>query len=142
MEEEIKVSTPKQFAVALVNISVRNTTVLLVKPDFRASYRSASIPSILGISTFYASQYVTVAGEQQITMFDCLGQNVPAHSFMPCIINDYSNGEGGHQLHSVTVTLSSDGNDVCMQSKEGNEAIQKEMSECESVRGALCREAA
>ena len=48
----------------------------------------------------------------------------------------------GINFTGVTVTLSSDDNDVCMQSKEGNEAIQKEMSECESVRGALCREAA
>ena len=54
-----KVSTPKQLAVALVNTSVRNTTVLLVKPDFGAPYR---IPAIPGISTFYATQYVTVAG--------------------------------------------------------------------------------
>ena len=31
-----KVSTPKQLAVALMTTSVSNTTVLLVKPDFRA----------------------------------------------------------------------------------------------------------
>eukprot|EP00731_Ephydatia_muelleri_P019861 Em0012g686a len=48
-----KISTPKQLAVALVNTSVRNTA---------------------GIPTFYASQYVTVAGEQQIRMFDGVGQ--------------------------------------------------------------------
>eukprot|EP00731_Ephydatia_muelleri_P017290 Em0010g388a len=73
-----KVSTPKQLAVALVNTSVRNTTVLLVKPDFGAPYRTASIPAIPGISTFYATQYVTVAGEQQMWMFDCLGQKCTA----------------------------------------------------------------
>ena len=35
-----KVSTPKQFAVALMEKSLSNTTVLFVKPDFKAPYRS------------------------------------------------------------------------------------------------------
>ena len=34
-----KVSTPKQLAVALMEKSLSNTTVLLVKPDFKAPYR-------------------------------------------------------------------------------------------------------
>ena len=36
-----KVSTPKQLAVALMEKSLSNTTVLLVKPDFKAPYNSS-----------------------------------------------------------------------------------------------------
>ena len=45
-----KVSTPKQLAVALMTNSVCNTTVLLVKPDFSAAYRTAVIPAVPGKS--------------------------------------------------------------------------------------------
>ena len=44
-----KVSTPKQLAVALMEKSITNTTVLLIKPDFCAPYQSAKCPSINGI---------------------------------------------------------------------------------------------
>ena len=47
-----KVSTPKQLA--LMSSPVSNTSVLLVEPNFQAPYRSAAIPSIPGISEFYA----------------------------------------------------------------------------------------
>ena len=57
-----KISTAKQLAVALMATSVSNTTVLLVKSDFQAPYRSACTPSIPGISELYATQYVTHAG--------------------------------------------------------------------------------
>ena len=41
----------------LMATSVSNTTVLGVKPDFWAPYRSARIPTIAGISELYATQY-------------------------------------------------------------------------------------
>ena len=76
---ERKVSTPKQLAVALIDSSVSNATILLLKPDFKAPYRSAAIPSIPGISGFYAAQYVTTAEKQQMVRFyNCLGQKVPS----------------------------------------------------------------
>ena len=126
-----KVSTPKQLAVALVNTctSVKNTTVLLVKPDFRAPYHYASIPSIPRISTFYASQYVTVAGEQQIRMFDCLGQMVqsPCVLILSCHASSMITpmGKEGINFTGVTVTLNSDGNDVCMQVKKERRQYRK-----------------
>ena len=64
-----KVSTPKQLAVALMNSSVSNTTILLVKPDFKAPYRRAVIPSIPGISQFYVAQYVTTETKQQVQFY-------------------------------------------------------------------------
>ena len=54
-----KISTPKQLAVALMEKSTINTTVLLIKPNFEAPYRSAVCPSIKGISEFYFAQYIT-----------------------------------------------------------------------------------
>eukprot|EP00731_Ephydatia_muelleri_P001509 Em0001g1509a len=74
-----KVSTPKQLAVALIDSSVSNATILLLKLDFKAPYRSAAIPSIPGISGFYAAQYVTTAEKQQMVRFyNFLGQKVPS----------------------------------------------------------------
>ena len=73
-----KVSTPKQLAVALINTSVSNTTVLLVKPNFQAPYYAAAIPTVVGISEFYAAQYVTSAGKQQVQFYNCLGQKTPS----------------------------------------------------------------
>ena len=51
-----KVSTPRQLAVALINTSVSNTTVLLVQLNFQAPYYAAAIPPVVGISGFYAAQ--------------------------------------------------------------------------------------
>ena len=124
-----KVSTPKQLAVALVNTSVRNTTVLLVKPDFGAPYHTASIPAISGISTFYATQYVIVAGEQQMWMFDCLGQKVPS-SCVPIVSCHASSmispmGKEGINFTGVTVTLNSDGDDVCKQARKERRRYKK-----------------
>ena len=73
-----KVSTPKQLAVALMENPVRNSTVLLVKLDFKAPYRFAVIPTIMGISDFYA---VTTMDDQKIIRFyNSLGQMVPSKS--------------------------------------------------------------
>eukprot|EP00731_Ephydatia_muelleri_P026723 Em0018g823a len=73
-----KVSTPKQLAVALMEKSLSNTTVLLVKPDFKAPYRSKVIPAISGISEYYAAQYATTDGQQHIKFYNCLGQKMPS----------------------------------------------------------------
>ena len=54
-----KVSTPKQLAVALMENPIMNTTVLLLKLDFKAPYRTTVVPNVSGISDFYAAQYVT-----------------------------------------------------------------------------------
>ena len=61
-----KVSTPKQLAIALMSTPVSNTIVLLVKPKFQSPYCSAAIPSMLGISEFYAAHYGTSSDKQQI----------------------------------------------------------------------------
>ena len=73
-----KVSTPKQLAVALMEKSLSNTTVLLVKPDFKAPYRSKVIPAISGIFEYYAAQYATTDSQQHIKFYNCLGQKVPS----------------------------------------------------------------
>ena len=78
-----KISTAKQLTVALMATSVSNATVLLVKPDFQAPYRSARIPSIPGISELYATQYVTSAGKQMMRMNYSLGQEVPSVCVCP-----------------------------------------------------------
>ena len=124
-----KVSTPKQLAVALVNTSVRNTTVLLVKPDFGAPYRFASIPAIPGISTFYATKYVTVAGEQQIRMFNCLGQKVPSLCvpIVSCHVSSIISpmGKEGINFTGVMVALNSDGDDACKQVRKERRRYRK-----------------
>ena len=69
-----KVSTHKQLAVALMTTSVSNTTVLLVKPDIQAPFHSTRIPSVVGISKLYATQYITSAGKQQMIMYLALAK--------------------------------------------------------------------
>ena len=66
-----KVSTPKQLTVALMEKSLSNTTVLLVKPDFKAPYRPKVIPAVSGISEYYAAQYATTDGQQHIKFYNC-----------------------------------------------------------------------
>ena len=73
-----KVSTSKQLAIALMTNSVSNTTVLLVKPDFRAPYRTAVITAVPGISGLYAANYITTDGKQEVQFFRSLGQKVPS----------------------------------------------------------------
>ena len=113
-----KVSTPKQRAVALMEKSITNTTVLLIKPDFCAPYRSAKCPSINGITQFYAAQYITTASNQQkILFYNCLGQKIPSLSVhVPsCHASSLITpmGEDGINFTGVTVLLNSDSNDAC-----------------------------
>ena len=46
-----------------------NTTALLVKLDFKAPYRSAVVPSVSGISDFYAAQYGTTVDKEKSSNF-------------------------------------------------------------------------
>eukprot|EP00731_Ephydatia_muelleri_P023734 Em0016g5a len=106
-----KVSTPKQLAVALMEKSLSNTTVLLVKPDFKAPYRSKVIPAISGISEYYAAQYATTDGQQHIKFYNCLGQKMPS-ACVPipsCHATSLINamGEEGINFTGVAVLLNS-----------------------------------
>ena len=106
-----KVSTPKQLAVALMEKSLSNTTVLLVKPDFKAPYRSKVIPAISGISEYYAAQYATTDSQQHIKFYNCLGQKVPS-ACVPipsCHATSLINamGEEGINFTGVAVLLNS-----------------------------------
>ena len=118
-----KVSTPKQLAVALIDSSVSNATILLLKPDFKAPYRSAAIPSIPGISGFYAAQYVTTAEKQQMVRFyNCLGQKVPSVCIpipsCPAKSLITPMGTQGINFMGVTVLLNSDSENTRMQARK------------------------
>ena len=103
-----KVSTPKQLAVALFNTSVSNTTVLLVKPNFQAPYYAAAIPTVVGISEFYAAQYVTSVGKQQVQFYNCLEQKTPSACVsIPLCSLITPMGAEGINFTGVTVTLNS-----------------------------------
>ena len=52
-----KVSAAKQLAVALSTKSVKNTIVLLVKPEQDAPFRSTNVAAIQGIMNYYSIQY-------------------------------------------------------------------------------------
>eukprot|EP00731_Ephydatia_muelleri_P002645 Em0001g2645a len=112
-----KISTPKQLAVALMEKSITNTTVLLIKPNFTAPYRSATCPSINGITQFYAAKYTTtVLNQQTVLFYNCLGQSIPSlcvnvpscHAFS--LITPM--GEYGINFTGVTVLLNSDSDDA------------------------------
>ena len=114
-----KISTPKQLAVALMEKSTINTTVLLIKPNFEAPYRSAVCPSIKGISEFYVAQYITksASNQQNILFYNCLGQTIPsACVHLPsCLASSLITpmGEDGINFTGVTVLLNSDNDDAC-----------------------------
>ena len=114
-----KISTPKQLAVALMEKSTINTTVLLIKPNFKAPYRSAVCPSIKGTSEFYVAQYITnnTSNQQNILLYNCLGQTIPsAHVHLPsCHASSLITlmGEDGINFTGVTVLLNSDNDDAC-----------------------------
>ena len=50
-----------------------------MKPDFQAPDTTV-IPSVPGMSEFYAAQYVRTDGKQEIKLFNSLGQIVPSVS--------------------------------------------------------------
>ena len=114
-----KISTPKQLAVALMEKSTINTIVLLIKPNFKAPYRSAVCPSIKGISEFYVAQYITnnTSNQQNILLYNCLGQTIPsARVHLPsCHASSLITpmGEDGINFTGVTVLLNSDNDVAC-----------------------------
>ena len=117
-----KVSTPKQLAVALMTNSVSNTTVLLVKPDFHAPCRTDVIPAVPGISGFYAANYITTDGKQEVQFFRSLGQKVPSvtvpiPSCPACSLNTPM-GSDGINFTGVTVLLNSDTEGTCVQARK------------------------
>ena len=122
--------------------ALKNRFPYLTKIIRIAPYRTASIPAIPGISTFYATQYVTVAGEQQMWMFDCLGQKVP--SLCVPIVSCHASsmispmGKEGINFTGVTVTLNSDGYDVCKQVRKERRRYRKRcLSIMSNVLGVL-----
>ena len=124
-----KVSTPKQLAVALINTSVSNTTVLLVKPNFQVPYYAAAIPTVVGISEFYAAQYVTSAGKQQVQFYNCLGQKTPSACVSiplchACLLIASMDAEGIN-FTVVTVTLNSVSNSGYMQARKDENRYRK-----------------
>ena len=142
-----KVSTPKQLAVALMSTPVSNTTVLLVKPNFQAPYRSAAIPSIPGISEFYVAQYVTSSGKQQIQFHRSLGQKVPSACVpipsCPACSLITPMGTDGINFTGVTVMLNSDsdgGFRQAMKDKNRYRKRSKDMSQREMQRMAKLQE--
>ena len=117
-----KVSTPKQLAVALITNSVKNTTVLLVKPDFHAPCRTAVIPAIPGISGFYAVNYITTDGNPEVQFFHSLGQKVPSVTVpipsCPACSLSTPMGSDGVNFTGVTVLLNSDSKGTCVQANK------------------------
>ena len=96
-----------------------NTTVLLVKPNFQAPYYAAAIPTVVGFSEFYAAQYVTSAGKQQVQFYNCLGQKTPSACVSIPLCHACSlfttMGAEGINFTGVTVTLNSVSNSGYMQ---------------------------
>lgn len=129
---ERKVSTTKQLAIALVNMSVSNT-VLLVKPNFQAPYRAAAIPPVTGITEFYAAQYVTSSeGKQQIQFYHSLRQNVPSVcvSIPSCHTCSLITPMGVEIINfiGVTMTLNSDSEAEAKKDKNRYKKRSKDMS--------------
>lgn len=129
-----KVSTPKQLAVALMENPVRNSTVLLVKLDFKAPYRFALIPTIMGLSDFYAAQYVTTIDNQKIIRFyNSLGQMVPSKSVSipSCQAVSITNEMGSVNINftGVTVLLNSDDNSNCVQAQKHKKRYKRSISD-------------
>eukprot|EP00731_Ephydatia_muelleri_P037004 Em0374g7a len=110
-----KVSTPKQLTVALIDSSVSNATILLLKPDFKAPYRSAAIPSIPSICYNCEKQ-------QMVRFYNCLGQKVPSICIpipsCPAKSLITPMGTQGINFMGVTVLLNSDSENTQMQARK------------------------
>ena len=129
-----KVSRPKQLAVALMENPLRNSTVLLVKLDFTAPYQFAVIPTIMGISDFYATQYVTTMDDQKIIRFyNSLGQMVPSKSVSipSCQAVSMTEGMGSVNINftGVTVLLNSDDNSNRAQAQKYKKRYKRSISD-------------
>ena len=122
-----KVSTPKQLAVALMENPIMNTTVLLLKLDFKAPYRSTVVPCVSGISDFYAAQYVTTVNEEKIVRFyNSLGQKVPSKCVsIPSCEASHEIGSKSVNFTGVTVLLSSDNTSNCEQAKKDKKRYKR-----------------
>ena len=81
-----KVSTAKQLVAALAAMLIKNTTVLLVKPDLKAPFCISTLKTISGIAG-YASEYTSstnvISGiEQQVTILNLFrNMHGTVHSF-------------------------------------------------------------
>ena len=110
-------STAKQLVAALASKLIKNTTVLLLKPDFKAPFRTSTPKTISGIAGFYASEYITTGSiAQQVTtlnLFRNLGQYIPSKTVtLPVIqpasmdVNPFQ--QAGVNFTGVNVLTSSD----------------------------------
>ena len=115
------VSTARQLVAALTAKLIKNATVLLLKPDFKAPFLTATLKTISGIAGFYASEYTTSTSvtsdiEQQVTtlnLFQNMGQYIPSKTVtLPVIqpasmdVNPFQ--QAGINFTGVTVVMSSD----------------------------------
>ena len=120
-------STPKQLAVALMENPVMNTTVLLLKVDFKAPYRSTVVPCVSGISDLYAAQYVTAVNEEKIVQYNnSLGQKVPSKCVsIPSCEASHEIGSISVNFTGVTVLLSSDNTSNSEQAKKDKKRYKR-----------------
>ena len=112
-----KVSTAKQLVAALASKLIKNTTVLLLKPDFKAPFHTSTPKTISGIAGFYASKYITSGGiAQQVTtlnLFRNLGQYIPSKTvtlpvIQPASMDGNPFQQAGVNFTGVNVLMSSD----------------------------------
>ena len=122
-----KVSTPKQLAVALMENPIMNTTVLLLKLDFKVPYCSTVVPYISSILDFYAAQYVTTVNEEKIVRFyNSLRQKVPSKCVsIPSCEASHEIGSKSVNFTGVTVLLSSDNTSNCEQAKKDKKRYKR-----------------
>ena len=107
-----KVSSAKQLYTALATKLLKNTTILLVKPDFKAPFRSFGLRTIPGIASFYATKYFTsnqlIGGVQQhitkMSFFQSLGQYVPSRCANAPIIPPASANENPLHVAGMNFT--------------------------------------
>eukprot|EP00731_Ephydatia_muelleri_P002008 Em0001g2008a len=82
------------IAAALAAKLIKNTTVLLLKPDFKAPFCTSTLKTISGIAGFYASEYITTGGiAQQVTtlnLFRNMGQYIPSKTVTLSVIQPAS----------------------------------------------------
>ena len=91
--------------------------------------RGAAFPTVVGISEFYAAQYVTSAGKQQVQFYNCLGQKTPSACVSIPLCHACSlitpMGAEGINFTGVTVTLNSVSNSGYMQARKDENRYRK-----------------
>ena len=103
--------------MALMENPIMNTTVLLLKLDFKAPYRTTVVPCV---SDFYAAQYVTSVNEEKIVRFhNSLGQKIQSKcvSITSCQTSHEIRTEGVN-FTGIIVPLSSDNTNNCVKAKK------------------------